>query len=294
MTRSDRRITLALLLVIIVALTVFFMEGPIYNTLLSGSEAAADSSDNADSAAHHYRSRRPYYYNEGTPPRPHLSAFNPNTADSTQLLRLGLSPRIVHNIYRYRHAGGVFHTPRDFARLYGLTLRQYRQLEPYIRIPQEEMAADHFFPDKKPVMSDDSARYPVKLQPTERILLNTADTTQLRRVPRVGAYFARKIVNYRERLGGFVSTDQLLEIEDFPKEALSYFLISHDYKIRKLRINELSFKALQRHPYIDFYQAKAIIDFRRLHGPIISLEQLHLSRDFTPEKIRRLEPYIEY
>ena len=60
--------------------------------------------------------------------------FDPNTADSTQLLRLGLAPWQVRAIYHYRAKGGVFRRPSDFARLYGLTAKQYRELEPYIRI----------------------------------------------------------------------------------------------------------------------------------------------------------------
>ena len=71
-----------------------------------------------------------------------LFSFDPNTADSTQLLRLGLRPWQVRNIYKYRAAGGRYRKPTDFARLYGLTLKQYQRLEPYIRIEQEVMAAD--------------------------------------------------------------------------------------------------------------------------------------------------------
>lgn len=71
-----------------------------------------------------------------------LFPFDPNTADSTQLLRLGLQPWQVRSIYRYRAKGGRYRQPSDFARLYGLTAAKYRQLLPYIRIKQEPMAAD--------------------------------------------------------------------------------------------------------------------------------------------------------
>ena len=71
-----------------------------------------------------------------------LFAFDPNTADSSTLLRLGLKPWQVRSIYKYRAHGGHFRKPQDFARLYGLTLAQYRRLEPYISIKSEVMAAD--------------------------------------------------------------------------------------------------------------------------------------------------------
>ncbi len=136
-------------------------------------------------------------------------------------------------------------------------------------------------------------RYPVKIKETEHIVLNTADTTALRKVPGIGPYFARQIIRYGERLGGYVSVDQLDEIEDFPQESKRFFVIENSSP-RKLNINQLSLYELKRHPYINFYQARAITDYRRLHGPIQSLDDLRLLKDFPPEAIQRLLPYVEY
>ena len=61
-----------------------------------------------------------------------------------------------------------------------------------------------------------------------------------------------------------------------------------------MNINRLTLQQLRRHPYVNFYMAKAITDYRRLHGDIKSLNELRLSKDFTDEAIHRLEPYIEY
>ena len=138
-----------------------------------------------------------------------------------------------------------------------------------------------------------ATHYQVKIRHGEHIVLNTADTTQLKTVPGIGPYFARKIVQYGERLGGYVSVDQLDEIEDFPLDAKDY-LVVQDARPRKLNVNKLTLSELRRHPYINFYQAKAITDYRRLHGPIRSLNDLHLSKDFPQEAIDRLEPYVEY
>ncbi len=136
-------------------------------------------------------------------------------------------------------------------------------------------------------------RYPVKIREGEHVVLNTADTTALKTVPGIGPYFARKIVQYGERLGGYVSVDQLDEIEDFPLESKKYLTIQ-DAQPRQLNINQLSLNELKRHPYINYYQAKAIMDYRRLHGPIQSLDDLRLSRDFPQEAIDRLRPYLQY
>lgn len=134
---------------------------------------------------------------------------------------------------------------------------------------------------------------PVKIKETEHIVLNTADTTSLITIPGIGPYYARKIVQYGNRLGGYVSVDQLDEIDDFPTEAKKYLVINNPTP-KKLNINQLSLNELKRHPYINFYQAKAITDYRRLHGAIKSLNDLRLLKDFTPEVIKRLTPYVTY
>ena len=134
---------------------------------------------------------------------------------------------------------------------------------------------------------------PIKIDSTSHIVLNTADTTQLKRVPGIGSYYAKEIVRHGKWLGGYVSVDQLDEIEGFPQEAKRYFTIESPAP-QRLKINKLTLQQLRRHPYINYYQAKTIVDYRRLHGNIHSLQDLRFSRDFSPEAIRQLEPYIEY
>jgi DNA uptake protein ComE-like DNA-binding protein len=137
------------------------------------------------------------------------------------------------------------------------------------------------------------AHYQPKIRQGEYVVLNTADTTQLKMVPGIGPYFARKIVQYGQRLGGYVSVDQLDEIEDFPLDAKEYLTIEKPSPV-KVDINHLSLNELKKHPYINYFQARAITDYRRLHGPIRSLEELRLSKDFPPEAIERLLPYVAY
>lgn len=283
--KSDRRILITLLCIVVVVLTAIVLTG--------GDETATDSSatDKKRHAQRRHYDNRPI--DEGGPTRQvRLFPFDPNTADSTQLLQLGLQRWQVRNIYRYRRAGGIYRRPQDFARLYGLTAGQYRQLEPYIRISADYQPASRLVEPEKPYVRD-TLRYPVKIEQGQHVVLNTADTAQLRRVPGIGTYFANEIVNHGRFLGGYVSVDQLDEIPDFPQEAKQYFVISSPNP-RRLNVNRLSLNELKRHPYINYYQAKAIVDYRRLHGRIENLRQLSLSKDFPPDAIRRLEPYIEY
>ena len=137
------------------------------------------------------------------------------------------------------------------------------------------------------------AHYQPKIKAGEHVVLNTADTTALKTVPGIGSYFARKVVQYGQRLGGFVNVDQLDEIENFPLDAKDYLVIENAQP-QRLNVNKLTLNELKKHPYINFYQAKAITDYRRLHGPIKSLQDLRLSKDFPQEAIDRLLPYVAY
>ena len=286
--KSDRKVILTLLGVIVVALGIIFLTGGEQDM----TKAEGDSLVHQQKAA---SKTKDYYY--VAPKQVERFAFDPNTADSTQLLRLGLQPWQVRNIYKYRAAGGVYRQPQDFAKLYGLTVKQYRELEPYIKISSDYLPASTLV--GRETREDGKVQAPVdnhhteKIRETDHVVLNTADTTALKTVPGIGPYFARKIVQYGERLGGYVSTDQLDEIENFPQEAKHYLIIESPHP-RRLNINQLSLNELKRHPYINFYMAKAITDYRRLHGTIQSLNDLRLSKDFTPEVIARLTPYVEY
>ena len=241
----------------------------------------------------HSASRAHIYYNVEEK-KAERFAFDPNTADSTQLLRLGLRPFIVRNIYKYRAKGGRFRKPEDFARMYGLGKEEYKSLEPYIKISSDYQPASSLISEtEKSSTPKDSLRYPVKLSVGEHIALNTADTTTLKRVPGIGSGYARAIVNYRNRLGGYVDVNQLLDIKGIPPEALQYIVLGNS-DVKKLDVNHLSLNQLKQHPYLNFYQARALVESRRLHGPLRSAADLRLISDFTEADIKRLIPYLQF
>lgn len=304
--KSDRQVLLALLTVAAIAIVAICLLG---QDPQLREEVGVDSLQQLPSApvqrgyADGYgrgerHGRTPIVYRQ-TDEQPHERfVFDPNTADSTQLLSLGLQPWQVKNIYKFRSKGGVYRKKSDFARLYGLTAKQYRELEPYIRISPDYQPAATLFAKATDSASDPQSSSPrpaapAKLDEGETIDLNTADTAALKRVPGIGSYFARRIATYRQRLGGFVSTDQLDEIDDFPPSAKAFFTISAA-PVQRLNINRLTINELKRHPYMNYYRARAIVDHRRLNGPIRDLSELSLLPEFPPEVIERLRPYVAY
>ena len=295
--KSDKDIIIVLLLVVIVCLVLF--------PLVKGKDDAEIKTPTELSDKRQKNTRKsgtPQYYK--VPEKQYeLFDFDPNTADSTQLLRLGLQPWQVRNIYKYRAAGGRYRKPTDLARLYGLTLKQYKRLEPYIKIEKEVMAADVYkkSDDEKPIKKDTALiAYPIKINEGERIDINLADTSELKRIPGIGSYYAKRIVSFRQRLGGIANVHQLLEIQGFPESSLKYMSVGQEANtkhlppITKIRINHLDLNALSRHPYIRYVQAKEIMNFRRLRGPIKKADDLRRLPSFTDEEIERLKPYISF
>lgn len=292
--KSDRMAILMLLLVAVIAVVVIFWVG--------GRQEATDFSmtDSLEMAlqrdtVYRYSSRRYPIVHEARQGgrQAETFPFDPNTADARQLSRLGLKDWQIRNLYKYREAGGVFRKPSDFARLYGLTQMEYDRLRPFIRIGDEVKQARAEHESLTEEYHRDTVRYPIKMVPGETVRLNIADTLALKHVPGIGSGFARRIVRYRQRLGGFYRVEQLREIDGFPESALSYFELG-DVNLRKLDINRLTLEQLKAHPYIGFYRAKAITDYRRLHGSLQSLQQLRLLKEFSAQDIQRLEPYIQY
>ena len=135
--------------------------------------------------------------------------------------------------------------------------------------------------------------YPHKLSPGQHININTADTTELQKIPGIGSYYAKMIIRYRDRLGGFAAAEQLNEIEGIPESALAFIHIDANH-IHKLDINKLTLNQLRKPPYLNFYQAQELFDYRRQIGPIKSLAELKLLQDFPPAALASLPPYIPF
>lgn len=222
---------------------------------------------------------------------PILREFDPNTVDSMTLRELGLPAFMARNILRYREKGGVFRVPEDFARMYGLRENQFKTLLPYIVIAEKFQRRDtiHRFSGKKDSLPEQSRKY---MEGTV-IDLNSADTTELKGVPGIGTGLARMIVAYRRRLGGFHEVSQLQEIPHVGTEVNKWFMIKND-TLRKLYVNKNGLDKLRAHPYMNFYKAKAILEYRRKRGRIKGMSQLALFEEFTEADLKKLSPYLSF
>ena len=229
----------------------------------------------------------------------HLFPFDPNHDDSVTLRKIGLSQWQVKNLMKYRRRGGKWRSPDDFRRLYGLSEADFQRLKPYIRIAKADRLGRYVTYEEQDYYGTPKGEIPQfekqeKLSEGTTLSLNEADTTQLKKIPGVGSYYAQKIVKYRERLGGFVSVSQINEVEGLPPGIGRWFQLSSELHVKQLAINKATFKELVRHPYLSYEQTKAIVNHIRQYGPIRSWQDLRLYKEFSEDDFHRLTPYIKF
>lgn len=318
-SKSDRRGLLLLEWMAILALVLLWA----YTNRKSESENGGGSFA-ADSLSRGREQRKiPRNYTYAVPETPVESfPFDPNTADSTTLLRLGLAPWQVKAIYNYRAKHGRYHTAEDFKRLPGMTLELWERLGKYVTIDKKYRYLDvppvsrtrsstSSVPEKKTqtettsqtkpsdsIMQPDedsirvdTTRYPVKFKEKTLVDINAADTNLLKKIPNIGSYRAREIVSYRQRLGGYTEVNQVMEACEMPDEVLEWFSLV-PVPVKTLNVNSLSVRQLMRHPYLSFYQAREIVAYRKEHGPIKQIEELATLDKFSHSDIERLRPYL--
>lgn len=216
-----------------------------------------------------------------------LAPFNPNTADSIAFRKLGLPAWMAKNILHYRMKGGKFRKAEDFKKVYGLTEDQYQTLSPYIYIAPEDTAKKVISLYLSQTKQDSVYKYPIGTI----VDLNSADTTELKKIPGIGSGIARLIVNYRQRLGGFYRIEQLQEIKLDDRQLQAWFNIN-EKSTRRINLNRAGIEKLRNHPYINFYQAKAIVEYRKKKGALNSLKPFTLYEEFTAVDLERISHYI--
>ncbi len=235
------------------------------------------------------KNKKKHEYNRVEKVKPVLENFDPNTADSLQFIKLGLPYYVASNILKYREAGGKFSSPESFSKVYGMKENIFNTLEPYIII------ADRFL--KRNNMNSDTIKrdtaFIFKYPEGTLVELNTADTTELKKIPGIGIGIARMIVGYRDKVGGFYKVEQLSEIEYIKNELMRWFKVESPI-LQKVNANKASLDKLRNHPYINFYQAKVIIEYRRKRGKIKNLSQLSLYEEFTEKDLERLSHYLYF
>ena len=221
--------------------------------------------------------------------------FDPNQADSLELKSMGLPDYLISNILKYKRKGGIFRNKEKLASIYGMKNEYYSSLEKYIEIDSVYILAKRDNITDKDSSSSNNL-YPEKFKEPISVNLNKIDSITLLKIPGVGPATAKSIIDYRERLGGYYCVTQVKDLDFIADTTMAHiydFTFINQDEIKKIKINYSSVSLLKMHPYINFYQAKCIVDFRK-RKYIEEITDLKFSEEFTADDFKRIAPYIDF
>jgi len=226
-----------------------------------------------------------------------LFNFDPNTLDAEGFKKLGLRDKTIRTLINYRNKGGKFRRPDDLAKVYGLKQEEFQRLKPYISIESATPAGNYhnqtnvdkvvnntgYTPENKP-------RYLPKT-----IEINTADIAGFESLYGIGNKLATKIVNFRNKLGGFYSVDQVGEtygIPDSTFQKIKAQLKVDAGSIKKININTASYDELNNHPYISAKLAFQVLKQRKEKGNFTAITDIKDLAAQTNDSYERVSKYI--
>ncbi|MFN0031829.1 MAG: ComEA family DNA-binding protein [Flavobacteriales bacterium] len=211
-----------------------------------------------------------------------LFLFNPNTATDEDWKKLGFSEKQIGSIRKYMSKAGDFKIKSDLSKVFVISAEAYEMLYPYINLPEGLSSTQHetsmynsYSKDSASTWNKSGVAYAKPDYSNLKIELNSADTTSLKKLKGVGSFIARKIIESREKFGGFYSVDQLEGVYRMTPELIDSIrpnLLVDVNLIRKINVNTATFDQLNNHPMIDRSQANGLIAYRNMHGPFKTLE----------------------
>lgn len=240
--------------------------------------------------------------------------FDPNEIGIMEWEKLGLSKAQANVILNYTSKGGKFKIKSDLKKIYSIRQNKYEELYPWIDLPDAYSAKKEYpisqneYQDvqsrdvKKDSTFDNNSLSRESYEnnkaieiPLSSIKINGADTTTLKTIKGIGSYYAKKIIEYRDQLGGYRNLEQLYEIWNIREEAvlavLPYVFIN-DSGITYLNINTLTVEQLKQHPYISWKIANAIVNYREQHGNYVSLDDLLKIKIISDKDLVKVKPYL--
>jgi competence protein ComEA len=301
----SRRDRLAIGILLLLILVIFFV--PAYLGTRSPAPVPADTSwmaavrqleqasEPEDAGPRYQNNRTPYkertdQYNREPKRSIRLFYFDPNTVTDEGWRELGLRDKTIQTIRNFLSKGGLFRKPEDLQKIYGLFPDEYERLVPFIRIEalptaNTEKANTEEKPSNRPAPT---ARFMV-------IDINLADTIAWIALPGIGSKLAARIVNFREKLGGFYAISQVAEtfgLADSVFQKIRPFLKIELMNTRKININQATADELKTHPYIRYNLANALVAYRKEHGPFVKMEDIKKLMAVTEEIYLKLSPYL--
>lgn len=222
-----------------------------------------------------------------------LFDFDPNSLDQNGWKKLGVREKTIQTIQKFLASGFRFRQSEDITKIYGLSKEDAKRLIPHIHIGAEVKPVNTSYFGSVNTASATTAK-PV-LKTTRIIDINTADTTTFISLPGIGNKLAGRIANFRQKLGGFSSVEQIAETYGLPDstfQKIRPLLQCSNPTLKTININTAGLDELRSHPYLRWNIANAIINYRQQHGNYKSVEDLKKIDIITDELFKKVSTYL--
>lgn len=228
--------------------------------------------------------------------------FDLNKSNVQQLISSGFPEYLAERIVKYREKVSPFGSKEELLKIYGIDSAFYKNIHPYIKVTKIDIATIRN--TKKESSKIDKIEKKKKSQEKlEKVTLlhfdlNKADSLQLQKIYGIGPAYSKRIIKYREYLGGFHSLQQLKEVYGLKKENIDslrkYVFLAEKLNLRKLKVNELIADSLVQHPYISYKEANLIVNYRNQHGEFNSTNDLLSIKVLDSSWVKKITPYFTF
>lgn len=209
------------------------------------------------------------------------SKFDPNTYKLADWMKLGLSEKQAAIVVKLSRRG--FNSNADLERIYVLPKPAYELLKDSTFYPRPMNVLSY----QRNESSSDKSKVSVSL--------NGGSHEEFERIKGIGSYFSKKIIDYRERLGGYIHKEQLLEIwkVDLIKyQEIEEFIYFSEEPVEKISINTATVETLSYHPYINYKIANSIVKMRAQTGGYKELKEIKRSMLIDEVTFVKIKPYL--
>jgi competence ComEA-like helix-hairpin-helix protein len=212
------------------------------------------------------------------------SKFDPNSYTSKEWMYLGLTEKQANAVLKFGKYG--FYSNEQLEKVFVIPKEVFRLIQDSTFYPDKK----HFFENKNAFTKEEEVKSKIVL-----IEINQATEDELQSIKGIGPFFAKNIIKQREKLGGFTSKQQLLEVWQFTPEKLteieSSIQVNPSY-LKKININLATVEELKNHPYIRWNIANSIVKMRLQKGNFNSINDLLESKLITIEIFEKIKPYL--
>lgn len=219
--------------------------------------------------------------------QPKIYPFNPNYLTDYKGYTLGMTVEEIDKLFRFRESGKWINSAKDFQDVTGVSDSLLAQISSYFKFPD-------WVTNPRPKTTSFNKRE--EIDSKSKTDLNTANFEELVKLESLDAAIAKRIIEYRKKLGGFLDDRQLYDVYGISREQVRQlqgeFTVLTKPNIKPVNVNTASASDLSTVPFITFQIAREIVNYRLLHTQITDLDELLKIEGITPYKLDRIKLYL--